>query len=137
MPDAKYKNLPFNEAIKFFRQKINLPTEKWTDIMDGMHSRAFVVAGAMKSELLSDLRTAVDKAISKGTSLGEFRKDFDKAVKKYGWSYKGQRGWRTATIFNTNVRTAYAAGKYKQMQDPDILKALPYWRYRTLDHGKN
>ncbi len=32
-------------------------------------------------------------------------------------------------IFNTNMRTAYAAGHYKQMTEPVVLKARPYWRY--------
>jgi uncharacterized protein with gpF-like domain len=126
---AKYMNLPFDEAISFFRQKVNLPTQTWKDLWQGMHSRAFVVAGAMKDELLSDLRSAVDKGISKGTTLAEFRKDFDGIVQKSGWDYKGSRGWRTATIFNTNLSTAYSAGHWKQMTDPDVLQARPYLRY--------
>lgn len=94
-----------------------------------MHSRAFVVAGAMKSELLADLRAAVDKAISQGTTIAGFRKDFDKTVEKNGWNYKGGRGWRTGVIFNTNLRTAYAAGHYKQMTDEDVLRERRFWRY--------
>ena len=126
----RFASVPFKEAIDFFRQKVNLPTEKWTDLMNEMHSRAFVVAGAMKSELLSDMRTAIDDAISKGTTITEFRKAFDETVKKHGWDYKGNRGWRTGVIFNTNLRVAWSAGHYKQMTDPDVLKARPYWRYR-------
>ncbi|WKZ32932.1 MAG: phage minor head protein [Thermodesulfobacteriota bacterium] len=127
--DARFTSLPFDKAIEFFRQKVNLPTERWTDLWEGMHSRAFVVAGAMKGELLSDLRTAVDDAIAKGTTIQEFRKSFDKTVEKHGWSYKGGRGWRTATIFNTNMRTAYATGHYSQMTDPDVISERPYWQY--------
>ncbi|MBE7415090.1 MAG: hypothetical protein HS130_07650 [Deltaproteobacteria bacterium] len=127
--DAKFTSLPFDKAIEFFRQKVNLPTERWTDLWEGMHSRAFVVAGAMKGELLSDLRGAVDSAIAEGTTLEEFRRSFDKTVEKHGWSYKGGRGWRTATIFNTNMRTAYATGHYSQMTDPDIVSERPYWQY--------
>jgi len=126
---VNFASLPFDEAIKFFRQKVSLPTEAWTDIWEGMHSRAFVVAGGMKSELLSDLRAAVDRGISEGTTITGFRKAFDETVKKNGWSYKGSRGWRTATSFNTNVRTAYAAGHYEQMTAPAVLKARPFWRY--------
>lgn len=125
----RFASVPFKEAIAFFQQQVNLPTEKWTDLWEGMHSRAFVVAGAMKSELLSDMRTAIDNAIAKGTTITEFRKAFDETVKKHGWDYKGNRGWRTGVIFNTNIRVAYSAGHYKQMTDPDVLKARPYWRY--------
>lgn len=123
----EFSKLPFEEAIKFFRQKVNLPTEKWTDIMDGMHTRGFVVAGAMKDGLLTDLRNAIDKAISEGTTLNDFRKSFDETVQRNGWSYKGSRGWRTATILDTNLRTAYAEGHYRQSMA--VVKDRPYWRY--------
>ncbi len=126
---AKYMDLPFDEAIEFFRQKVSLPTETWKDLWQGMHSRAFVVAGAMKTELLSDLRGAVDRAISEGTTLDEFRKSFDDIVQRHGWTYKGKRGWRTATMFNTNLSTAYSAGHWKQMTDPDVVKYRPFLRY--------
>lgn len=92
-----------------------------------MHSRAFVVAGAMKSELLSDLRQAIDDGISKGTTIADFRKAFDATVARNGWSYKGGRGWRTGVIFNTNLRVAYAEGQYEQMRA--VKSARPYLRY--------
>lgn len=43
---AKYLSLPFDQAISYFRQKINLATEAWDEIWGEMHTRAFVVAGA-------------------------------------------------------------------------------------------
>ncbi|WP_319543166.1 PBECR2 nuclease fold domain-containing protein [uncultured Pseudodesulfovibrio sp.] len=128
-PSVDGLDLPFNEAIDYFRDKVNLPTDKWDDLMGGMHSRAFVIAGATESDLLSDLRMAVDRAISDGTTLEEFRKDFDSLVDRHGWKHKGNRGWRTAVIYNTNLSVAYSAGRYAKMTDPDVLAAMPYWRY--------
>ncbi len=132
-PKAQYASLPFQEAIDFFRGKVNLPTRHWDDLMQGMHARGFMVAGATKTELLSDFRSAVDKAISQGTTLAEFRKDFDSIVANHGWSYKGGRNWRSEVIFGTNLRTAYAAGRYKQMTDPDVASYRPNWQYRHGD----
>lgn len=126
---AEYINLPFEEAIEFFRQKLNLPTRTWKDILKGAHSRAFVVAGAIKEELIDDLRTSVGKGLIEGTTLNQFRKDFDNIVQKHGWTYKGGTAWRTAVIFNTNLSVAYSAGHWKQMTDPDVVKARPYFRY--------
>lgn len=127
MPDAKPTSLPFDEAIRFFRQKLNLPTRAWTDLWEGMHTRAFVVAGATRAALLEDFRKAVDKAISQGTTLAEFRKDFDQIVETHGWSYKGGRDWRSRVIFQTNLRTAYAAGRWQQIER--VKERRPYLRY--------
>ncbi|ULU26602.1 phage minor head protein [Dyella terrae] len=133
MADASIKlaSLPFQEQIAFFRRKLNLSTNAWTDIWQEQHDHAFVVAGANRDDLVADFRDAVDKAISQGGTLASFRKDFDQIVEKYGWSYNGGRNWRSRVIYETNLRTSYAAGRYEQLQ---AVKALrPFWRYRHSD----
>lgn len=129
---SEYGGRAFDEAVDYFRDKLSLPTEHWDDLWQEMHAKGFMVAGAMKAELLDDLRGAVDKAIAQGTTLAEFRKDFDGIVEKYGWIYKGGRNWRTSVIYGTNLRTSYMAGRYRQMTDPDVTALRPYWQYR---HG--
>ncbi len=126
---VQYKSLPFKEAIAFFRNKLSLPSGRWTDVWKDAHDTAFMVAGAAKADLLQDLRRAVEEAISQGTTLQTFRQRFDETVEKTGWSYKGGRGWRTRVIYETNLRTAYAAGRHAQLTDPDLLRVRPYWRY--------
>jgi len=126
---TEYGSLPFDEAIKFFRSKVNIPTERWNDLLQEEHDFGFMVAGATKAELLADFRTAIDAAITDGTTLATFQKNFDSIVQKYGWGYKGSRGWRTEVIYSTNIRSAYQAGRYQQMTDPDVLAYRPNWMY--------
>ena len=66
---VNYGSLPFLEAIAFFRAKLNLPTQRWDDLLGAAHDRAFVVAGAIQADLLADLRAAVDKAIADGSDI--------------------------------------------------------------------
>lgn len=129
---------PFAEQLAFFRRKLNLPTERWDDIMRAAHDRAFIVAGAAKADLLQDLRGAVDKAMETG-SLAGFRKDFKALVARNGWtgwtgegSAKGQ-AWRTRVIYQTNMATSYAAGRRRQMDDPEFAAARPYWKYVHME----
>jgi len=125
--------VPFREAIDFLRQKVRLPTDTWTDLREGGHARAHVVAGATSDALLQDFHRALLKALEQGTTLAEFRKDFDHIVATHGWSYKGGRGWRTAVIYNTNLRMAYAAGRWKQIQgDPEVR----WLRYVAILDGR-
>jgi hypothetical protein len=132
-------NQPFSEQLDFFRKKLNLPTERWDDIERAAHDRAFMVAGAQGADLLTDLRGAVDKAIEQGTGLDAFRKDFKEIVAKHGWSgwtgegSKAGVAWRTKVIYQTNMATSYAAGRWKQLNDPELLKVLPYWQYKHSD----
>jgi hypothetical protein len=130
-PDVQPGNLDFPEAARYFRDKVRLPSDKWTDYMKGQHAQAFVVAGATKAELLKDLHEEIQKAIDTGTGLEEFRAEFDKIVDRHGWSYKGGRNWRTRVIFETNLRTSYQVGRFAQMKEAIALR--PFWQYRHGD----
>jgi hypothetical protein len=130
---ASHGSLPFKEQIDYFRGKVDLPTRAWTDVYDAEHDYAFVVAGAVKRDLLSDLRGAVEKSIANGTTLEQFRRDFDQVVGKHGWQYNGGRGWRTNVIWETNLRQSYNAGREAQMADPELRKRRPYGLYRHGD----
>ena len=123
-------DLPPDEAIAFLRQKTNTTSEHWTDLWQEAHSRGFTVAGATTQALVGDFRAAVAKALEQGTTLAEFRKDFDAIVEKHGWVHNGTPGWRAQIIYETNLSMAYSAGRYAQMTEPDTLLVYPYWQYQ-------
>lgn len=138
-PIVTATDLPFAEAIKFLRKKVNIPTERWDEMLNEAHDIGFMVAGATDADLLSDFRSAIDKAVSQGTTIDEFRNDFDRIVKERGWtgwtgegSEKG-RAWRQTVIFDTNVRQSHNAGREQQMADPELLKRRPIRFYRHGD----
>lgn len=125
--------LPFAEQIAFLKQKVRLPTASYRDLDSRQHDRAFVVAGAMKADLLTDLHSAVNQAVTDGQTFKQFQNNFDEILGKHGWlndQDKGYKAWRAKVIYQTNLRTSHAAGRYKQMTDPQMLKLRPYWRYR-------
>lgn len=124
-------NRPFDEQVAFFRGKLGnlIPTERWTDVWKSAHDTGFMVAGAAKADLLADLASAVDQAISEGTGIDAFRKQFSGIVEKHGWSYRGEYNWRTRTIYRTNMTTSYAAGRLAQLKEGDF----PFWMYRHSD----
>lgn len=126
-----YKTLPFDQQVAFFLKKLNLPTERWVDVWRDAHDSAFMVAGAQAADLLQDFREAIDKAITQGTTLHEFRKEFDEIVARHGWSYKGTRGWRTRVIYETNLRASYQAGRWAQIQAGKARR--PYLLYKHSD----
>lgn len=127
---------PFTEQVAFFRQKLGrlVPTQRWDDMLAAEHDRAFMVAGAAKAELLTDLAAATDKAIAEGQGIEAFRKDFREIVARNGWtgwtgegSVQGE-AWRVKTIYRTNMYTSYAAGRFAQLK----AEGFPFWVYR---HG--
>ena len=127
---------PSSEQVAYFRRKLGrlVPTQRWDDMLGAAHDDGFMVAGATKADLLTDLGAAVDRAITEGKSLDAFRKDFRSIVAKHGWtgwtgegSVRGE-AWRVKVIYSTNAYTSYAAGRFAQLQ----AGKFPFWVYR---HG--
>lgn len=130
--EAEALSLPPRQAIRFFAEKISVGTQRWDDLWRDAHSRAFMVAGVQAGDVLEGVRTALGRAIAQGTTLAEFRRDLGPLMQRLGWEAKGKgyAAWRTRLVYETNLRGAYAAGEYEQATDPDVLAALPFWRYR-------
>lgn len=98
--------------------------------MEGMHARAFVVAGAVKAELVEDLHAAITRALAEGRTLADFRRDFDAIVARHGWRHRGGRDWRSRVIFDTNMRMARAAGRWQQIRSQ--ADKAPWLRYVSV-----
>lgn len=127
---------PFDEQVAAFRIRLAnlIPTTAWDDVWQSGHDTGFMVAGAMKAELLADIGAAVEKAITQGTTLAEFRRDFRQIVEARGWhgwtgegTKKGE-AWRTRVIYKTNMSTSYAAGRFAQLK----AAGFKFWIYH---HG--
>lgn len=127
MAKGSYGRLPFSEQIEFFRRKMPLPSESWTQLYEAGHDQGFVVAGATRDALVTDFMKSIDQVIAEGKSLESFRRDFDNIVQTHGWDHNGSRNWRSKTIYETNLLTSFAAGRRQQMLD--MTDTHPYWQY--------
>ncbi len=130
---------PWADQIAFLKNKLRLPTERWDDIMRSAHDRAFIVAGAAKADLLDDLHHGLADSMVSGQGERAFQKAFPIIVAKNGWTgWTGEGSpqgvaWRAGIIYQTNMSTSYASGRWRQMTDPAYLKLRPYWRYNHAD----
>ncbi len=147
---------PFPEAVSFFRKKLNVPTDRWTDLYKEHHAHGFMVAGVSRLSLLDDIRQQVDLAVQGKIDFQEFKQRFSETAWRAGWSAEpGTRAgdvpggagfddpdWkvrqkarqiaarRAKIIYETNTRQAYNAGRWRQLTDPDAVQLRPYLQYR-------
>ena len=133
---ADFEPLLFKEAIHFFNAKVQLPSSGWTDIWQEQHSHAFVVAGATKDALVSDFYNALKEAQAKGTGYAAFAAQFEEIVTRHGWSYNGSAGWRSKTIYDTNITQAYNAGRWQQMMAGKEFRPFGRYRHTSIEHPR-
>jgi SPP1 gp7 family putative phage head morphogenesis protein len=138
MAEVKIKFGPFKEQVEFFKAKVPMESGAYTDLLHEMHDKGFVIAGVTETNFLTDVHDLLVKAMEDGTPFEQWQKNYRKLVETR-WlpdlkTSDLSSGWRARTIYQTNMRTAYAAGRYEQMQR--IKKTHPYWRYRHGDSKK-
>lgn len=124
----------FQEAIDYLKGKLPEASLAWNDLAGPVHGKVFTVAGATSADLARDLQQALVQALAEGQTITSFRKNFDQVVQARGWTYRGKRGWRTAVIFNTNMRSATMAGRWAQIQAAKADR--PYLQYRTAGDAR-
>ena len=128
-------------AIKYFKNKNNKISWDWYEIWQEAHEKSFTVAKAMRKDILKDIRSSLEKALSEGKTFREFQKELKPILQKKGWwgeqiivdsegvAEKVQLGsmYRLKTIYSVNMQTAYQAGRYKTQYEN--AENRPYWQY--------
>lgn len=137
------------EAVEFFRSKGLAIGYAWQDVWQEEHARAFTVAKAMNRDLLEDIRGAVDKALAEGTTLADFQRELRPILERKGWWGRSKlrdpltgelknvqlgSSRRLKTIFEVNMRSAYAAGRWERAQRNKA--GFPYLRYVTVGDSR-
>jgi SPP1 gp7 family putative phage head morphogenesis protein len=132
--ETLFTGLPFDEAVEFFKSKKVMSPEELDALEDMYKAKGFSIAGVQSRYVLETAHEALSKALERGTAeretLDEIRAAFDSAG-------VGQLGdWQLRTVFDQAVLGSYAAGRYAQLTDPDVIAARPFWIYRTAGDSR-
>jgi SPP1 gp7 family putative phage head morphogenesis protein len=130
-------------AIEFLGKKVNQETVRWDDLKWGEHAHAFTVAHSNEAAVLDTIHGLLNDAIKEGKPFNDFRNGMLDMMKAKGWyggdghtaDEKQYINWRIKTIYETNMRTAYAQAQYrKQLQGAELR---PVWVYRHSSAVRN
>lgn len=142
-------DLPPKDAVAFFERKGDSIAWDWTDVWREQNVHAFTVAKVTDLELLRTIRAEVGKAIGEGQTFEQFSRTLRPRLQDLGWwgskevldagtgeltKVRLGSNRRLRTIFQTNVQTAYMAGRYKRYLDN--VADRPYWQYVGILDGR-
>jgi SPP1 gp7 family putative phage head morphogenesis protein len=130
-------------AERFLEKKIDTPTEKWDELKWGEHAHAFTVAHSNEAAVLDTIHGLLNKAVKEGMGFQDFKNGMLDMMKDSGWyggaghtaDEKKYINWRIKTIYETNMRTAYAQAQYRKQLQGAALR--PIWVYQSQLSGKN
>lgn len=148
-------NLPPERAMSYLGAKGLVTSGGWQEVWQEAHARTFTVANCAKLDVLQDIHDALVDAQKNGTTYSQFQDRLKPLLQKKGWWGKAvdpKTGEVTATypgtlrpvqygsprrlqlIFDTNIRSAYMAGKFNAFTES--AKTHPYWMYTAILDGR-
>lgn len=129
-------------VTRYFEKKGVKESFDWRDFSTEEHAHSFTAAKTAGFDVTQDLRNGLAKALREGRDIADFQKELEPILRAKGWwgkklvadpetgeLVKAQLGSlaRLRTIYNANIRSAYAAGAWERAQA--TKRVLPYLEY--------
>lgn len=137
--------MPPKDAIAFFERKGLKITWDWQEVWRHAHSQAFTVAKVTRLDVLTDIHNALSEDLRNGGSFASFQAKLQPLLEAKGWWGKKEQvnrhtgeirtvtygtPWRLETIYQTNMQSAYMAGRYQGMLA--AAQYAPWWEYSAI-----
>ena len=138
---------PPEKAVEFLKAQGLAITWSAKDFA-ALEEQSFTIAKVMQLDILQDMYDEAQNALNNGITLHEFKKNAQERLTAKGWN--GEREvtnpetgevatvdlgspWRLRVIFDTNLQTAYMAGRWLGMME--TKETRPYGQIRsTIDN---
>lgn len=133
-----------DDAIAYLRaRELLTTTDDWHALWQDEHAIQFTVSRLAREDLLKTIRDAITRSVDGDMSRRDWTRDITAALMDAGWwgekTIVGADGEERTTkfdaarlklIYDTNTRTAYAAGQWERIQR--TRDTHPYLRYITM-----
>ena len=132
MPEALPMLRPFRQAIAYQRERVPMTRDVFDRLSNEAKLRAFTIAGIARKATIEEAYALATKALEEGQTLREFQDALGKLLDRNGGTLLSPQ--RLELISQNNLAVAYSAGRYAQMNDPDITRDRPYRQYPLGPH---
>ncbi len=122
-----------DDAVREFKRRVPITDDAWDKLDAAERRHAFTIGAVTQAELVSDVFTAIERALADGTTFRDFKKGIGRKLEE-AWGRPDAN--RLELVFDTAVQSSYAAGRWRQMTHPSILLARPLWQLRVILDGR-
>lgn len=119
----------FDEAMAWFETRVPVTPAQLETLTAAQRDNAITVAGITEANMVADMLSEIAKAAESGEGIKAFRK---RAKAKLADSWTKATAHKLDTSFITTTQTAYNAGRYAQLTDPDVKRTREFWLYDAV-----
>lgn len=128
MAEPEVRPLPPEEAIRYWGARMPVLPEEFAAMTREERVTAFTVAGFEDLASLDVIHKMIGRALENGTSYQTFQAEAARMMEE-GW-----RVWHVETVFRNAIQGAYAAGRWRQIQE--VKESRPYLMYDAVNDSR-
>ncbi len=130
MPFDIVEPLSPDAAYRWFTSLRPMTPTAFATLSDALGVTAFRVARVESDTLLGAIKDALARGLKDGTTFRDFLGQVNDVFARAGVTRLNP--FHLDTVFRTNLKTAYEAGRFEQFQDPDVAPFFPFFQYHAV-----
>lgn len=123
-----FLRLPFAEAVAFWRDRGGDPA-LLDEVLGAYRRRAAIYTDDQLDTISQAAVDEIARTLERGGTLREFRDAIESEAVTLGIAPSGP-GY-LENVYRTQVASAYGAGRFAQLSNPEVIAARPYRQWRT------
>ncbi|MFA5436261.1 MAG: phage minor head protein [Candidatus Neomarinimicrobiota bacterium] len=125
----------FDEALAFFRARTPMPAEQFYALDAQARQKAFTVSNVGQMQMVQQVLDSLDSALETGQDLDSWKDEIGPALEAAWGGEVEHPAHRLATIYRTNVQTAFVHGRVRQMREPAVAGLRPFFLFDAIIDG--
>jgi SPP1 gp7 family putative phage head morphogenesis protein len=134
--DAPYAflDLPWDEALQAFMERVPTRANELQKLLKGYATRSDAARRLALEQIQQFVKDRLAVHIADGGTYGQFAQDIQSGAESFGITAEDPS--YVKMLFRTNIQSAYGAGKFRAITDPDVIDEMPYVQYRTVGDAR-
>ena len=128
-----FLRLPYAEALDYWTAQGG-SREMLDKVLAGYRKNAQAATELMLDNLSRTVIGRVESALANGDTLQDFARGVREDTVALGISPASSS--YLETVYRTNVQTAYGAGRFRQLTNPDVMEVRQFVQYRTAGDNR-
>lgn len=129
-----FLDLPWDEALAAFLQRVPQRENELQRLYRAYSQRADTATQMALVQLQEMVKDRLAEHIDQGGTYADFAQSIEDGTESLGIT--GDDPAYLKMVFRTNVQTAYGAGRFRALTDPDVIAEYPYIQYRTVGDAR-
>lgn len=128
-----FLRMPYEEALAWWVERGG-SRELLDEVIAAWRRKSAATADDILDTLAARVRDEIDRVLRDGGTL----RDFASAVRDEAISLGVEPAspWYLETVYRTNVQVAYGAGRWRQMNAPEVILARPYRQWHAVGDSR-